>query len=470
MKKYYKLLFFTISGVIVIALMFTSCKKFVTIPPAPNEIVSSNVFADSTDSQSAVEALYYSMASSTALLSNTGGLTAYTGLSSDELSAVSQNNANLNIVYANALLSTNDNSISPFWTSDYALIYEANAIIEGLSTSTSVSNSAKNQFIGEAKVVRALTYFNLENLYGSVPMILTTNYQVNATLPRTSTNGVYQQIINDLVSAQNLLTPAYPSAGRARINMYSATALLARVYLFQSQWANAEASATQIINSGLYSLVPNLNNVFLAGSNEAIWQIQPYQPGYPTSEGYAFIPSTTTVIPKWVVSNGLLNTFESGDQRKIDWLNSNVIKGTTYYYPYKYKLAGNKNTSPPAEDEMMFRLAEQYLIRAEARAELGESNADNDLNIVRNRAGLPNYSGATDQVSLLTAIHHEMQIEFFCEQGHRWFDLKRTGLVNTVMSLVTPTKGGTWNPDWALYPIDYSQIQANPFLTQNPGY
>ena len=92
-----------------------------------------------------------------------------------------------------------------------------------------------------------------------------------------------------------------------------------------------------------------------------------------------------------------------------------------------------------------------------------------DLNVIRQRAGLTNTT-ATGQQAILNAILHERQVEFFTEWGHRWFDLKRTGNVNAVMSVVTPQKGGIWNANWALYPIPISEITLNPNLKQNPGY
>ncbi|HEY4197438.1 MAG TPA: RagB/SusD family nutrient uptake outer membrane protein, partial [Mucilaginibacter sp.] len=118
-----------------------------------------------------------------------------------------------------------------------------------------------------------------------------------------------------------------------------------------------------------------------------------------------------------------------------------------------------------------FRLAEQYLIRAEARSQEGNvSGAQSDLNVIRNRAGLANTTAST-QTTLLTAILHERQVEMFTEWGHRWLDLKRTGTVDAVMSLVLPAKGGGgWNPNMALMPLPLGDLQADQNLTQNPGY
>jgi hypothetical protein len=121
---------------------------------------------------------------------------------------------------------------------------------------------------------------------------------------------------------------------------------------------------------------------------------------------------------------------------------------------------------------MIFRLAELYLIRAEAEANGatgGVTSAIGDLNIIRNRAGLLNYTGATDQQSVLTAIYHERQVELFTE-GHRWYDLKRTKTVDAVMSIATALKGGAWSSYQQLYPLNPSDMQYDPNLIQNAGY
>ena len=107
-----------------------------------------------------------------------------------------------------------------------------------------------------------------------------------------------------------------------------------------------------------------------------------------------------------------------------------------------------------------------YLIRAEARAEQGNTaGAAADLNIVRQRAGLPPTT-ATDPAVLLAAILHERQIEFFAEWGHRWLDLKRTGAVTSVLS----AEKSHWDVTDALYPIPANELTENPKLVQNPGY
>jgi hypothetical protein len=151
-----------------------------------------------------------------------------------------------------------------------------------------------------------------------------------------------------------------------------------------------------------------------------------------------------------------------------------LVGGIPYYYTFKYRIGSTNGTSTPVEYTTVLRLAEQYLIRAEARARQGNmTGGAADLNIIRNRAGLSNYSGAMDQTSLINAIMHERQIELFAEWGHRWFDLIRTGSVDTVLGSpgnVCQSKGGTWSSNSKLYPISQTELTNDPNLTQNPAY
>jgi hypothetical protein len=162
-----------------------------------------------------------------------------------------------------------------------------------------------------------------------------------------------------------------------------------------------------------------------------------------------------------------LQAFEPGDLRRSEWVDSIIVGSNTYYYPFKYKI---KSGSTLTEYSMVLRLGEQWLIRAEARAQQGDSaGARSDLDMIRSRAGLAPTT-ATTRSDLLTAILHERQVELFTEWGHRWFDLKRTGNVDAVMQVVTQLKGGNWDTNSQLFPIPRSEITVNQNLTQNPSY
>jgi hypothetical protein len=319
--------------------------------------------------------------------------------------------------------------------------------------------------LGEAYFMRAFFHFYLVNLFGDVPLMTTSDWRVNAVMHRTPKDTAYKQIIADLKSAQGLLSENFlqadrvtPGGERIRPTKGAAAALLARVYLYTKDWTNAEMQATIVIDDSQLFSLHSLDETFTKNNPEAIWQIQYVTPDQGT-EGYHFI---LTEEPGYnrptYLSSFLLEKFEAGDQRKAKWISSFTTTPdppalpVTYYFPYKYKSSTvstqqNGVYPEPSENLVVLRLAEQYLIRAEARAQQNKiSESQSDLNIIRTRAGLANTT-ATTQTILLTAILHERQVELFTEWGHRWFDLKRTGAVDTVMTKVLPVKrpGFTWN-------------------------
>jgi hypothetical protein len=465
-----------LTGIVILLLSLTGCKKFVEIDTPPTLLVASGVFNDNTTATQAQTNIYSQMS----LNSESFNMSSNSGLLSDELTGYAAFGAQRQF-YINAITA---NGYTGPWQSAYNYIYQANAVMEGLQKNSGVSTAVKKQLSGEAKFIRTFWHFYLTNCYGAVPLVTTTAYATNARLARTPQVLVYQQIIQDLKDAQGLLSNHYVdfsdtanTSERTRPTLWAADALLARVYLYTKKYDLAEAAATAVINhTDLYGLEPDLNSVFLANSREAIWQLQIPQPnnGVATQDGYNFILQADPTGSGGVsVSSQLLGSFEPGDHRRTNWVHDTTFAGTPYAYPYKYK-QGMNNSTTVTEYVMVLRLAEQYLIRAEARANQGKlPEAIADLNAIRNRAGLGNYAGSTtDPAAVLGAILHERQVELFTEWGHRWFDLIRTGTVNSVMSVVTPLKGGTWPADGhqTLYPIAQTELGKDNNLTQNPGY
>jgi hypothetical protein len=461
MKLTYQIIIGTVFGL----MSLSSCKKLVQIPPSSNSIITSAVFKDSADATAGVVGMYAEFYNP----GMCGGLvTVAGGLSADELDTHTTSGSADELGFFNDVVSINNGDVGNLWGNGYTYIYQANACMEGLAASTTLSPSLKNQLTGEAKFVRAFLYFQLVNLFGSVPLVTTTDYAVNESMGRTSVDSVYGQIIADLNSALQLLTPVYVTGGRVRPNSYSAQALLARVYLYRQEWDSATAASSAVINSGIYSL-DTIANVFAAGSNEAIFQIYSLSTYNQTVEAEnSFIPSQNNVTPNYSINLILMNAFESGDLRRSEWLDSNVVGTSVFYYPYKYQV-GLVTATSRNENYDFLRLGEVYLIRAEAEAQTsgGLTSAVQDLNAIRSRAGLSNYNGAMNQASVLAAIYHERQIELFCEWGNRWYDLRRTGLMDGVLSAEKP---GWVTGESELYPIPFPQMQLNPALSQNPGY
>lgn len=444
----------------------SSCKKLVNIPEPKNTVTTNETFNTSANATSAVTAIYSKMSSSTLSYSN-GATTIYAGLAADELSTIGGGGAEFQI---NEIAVDNGVVQSVFWSNAYFTIYQANAVLDGLNSSSALPATIKKQLTGEAKFLRAFAYLNLVNLFGDVPLSLSISWETSSLLPRTSTDKVYEQIIADLKDAESLLPSNYDFSNgeRIRATSWAAMALLARVYLYRGNWQEAFSLSNAVIaNASLYSLPSDLNQVFLANSPEAILQLQPPNAyPYATVEGNAIVPPDTFSSANFTLTDQLLNDFEPGDLRRANWVGTTDFSGTYYYFPYKYKVYVDPS-STVTEYYMLLRLAEQFLIRAEANYNLGKlTEAIADLNVIRNRAGLTPLDNSLTNDQVQQAIVHERRIELFAEFGHRWFDLKRTHQATTVLQ---PLKS-TWTPAAELWPIPFSELRADPNLTQNPGY
>ncbi|MGY3211923.1 RagB/SusD family nutrient uptake outer membrane protein [Mucilaginibacter sp. HD30] len=437
--------------------VFTSCKKFVEAGSPKNELTTDKVFADSADAAAAVTGIYINMNQSFGQGFSSGGITVTAGLSADELSTAAAG-ANTEF-YANNISTRNANNAS-LWRNAYQQLYPANACIEGIAASPGITPTRKSALTAEARFVRAFLLFNLVNLYGPVPLVTMTSYQQSRSLPRATADEVYGQISSDLQFAQANLAPEATDTRRA--NYYAATALLARVYLYRSQPAQAITEASKVISASRFGLADQPGQVFLAGSRETLWRLVPVYPGRETWEASLFVPSSTSAVPPFVLSSGLESAFATSDKRLSQWISANTVSGKRYSYPAKYKKVFSSGTI--TENYVMLRLAEQYLIRAEARSQTGDiTGATADLQAVQRRAGAALYTG--DAAGLPAAIEAERRKELFCEWGHRWFDLKRTNRATAVLG----TKPG-WKANAVLFPVPQPELDANPALSQNTGY
>jgi starch-binding outer membrane protein, SusD/RagB family len=463
---------------LVLAMGEAGCRKAVTVGVPENSLSSAAVFQDSASAVAAVAGVFQQMLHSNDFFgpANEGSsnFTSLAGLSADEFKLYVPGSTLLLQAYTNSMSSLS----VPFWIKMYNLIYLANAAMAGVQGSTVLSPSLKQQLIGETEFVRAFAHFYLVNIFGAVPLVTTSNYLTNNSISRTPVPQIYEQIILDLQNAAAALGTGFVnSAGqstsdRTLPNQGAAEAMLARVYLYTQKYDSALLEANLVIgNTSNYSLC-SLDSVFLKNSLETIWSVQPVQGNYNTPDGYAYIlTSGSSSVRPLVLAPQILSAFDSGDNRSSQWIGAYQ----TVYFPYKYKNNGESSGSV-TEYYVMLRLAEQYLIRAEAEAYGsggGITAALADLNVIRKRAGLGSYSGGTDQPSVLAAILHERQVEFFCEMGHRWLDLIRTGNANSVLGSpgnVCQMKGGTWSPTAQLFPIPTSDISVDPNLQQNPGY
>lgn len=478
-----KSIYHIIAGLLACIVVISSgCEKLVDIDPPVNQLSTDLIFASDKLASAARSGMFSSLAQST---TQSQSITQFSSLQADDLLYLATV-ANLQEFNNNTYtaVSTSQASIFSDW---YANIYRANAIIEGLQNTTGTTESLRKQYIAEARFVRAYCYFHLVNTFGDVPLVLITDPAVTAFLPKTATASIYTQIIADLTDAKANLGSVYPapvstttttvtsSNDRTLVNKFVAAALLARVYMFTGNYAAAESNATEVLASSLYSLIPRATmgtGVFVKDNAESIWQMSPpaLATNQYTMEAGVFIPSTFTLINfNYRLDPRFTALFESTDLRRVNWMNNTTFSGVVYTIPYKYKYRTNALavTAGVSESQIVIRLAEMYLIRAEARARTGTnlSAALADLNAVQSRASAT-LTTATDAASLLTAIALENRKEFFCEQAYRWYNLKRTGEADAVLGALK----SSYTPKSKLLPIPQAAIDANYNLTQNPGY
>ncbi|MNQ22929.1 SusD family protein [compost metagenome] len=443
--------------------VFLSCDDFVDVELPSDQLTAPTVFQDRTTANAAMANLYAKLRDSGLTTGSGSGLSNLMGNYADEFVYYGSVAASTPPFYNNSLTATNG-TVAALWNDSYSQIYSANAIIEGVYTSTALLQADRDQLIGEALFVRALIHFYLANLYGPVPYIMSTDYETNRHVGRLSTDVVYQNVITDLTLAQNLLPEDYLSSERIRPNKAAVRALLARTYLYHGDWIEASNAASSVLNDSQYTLESDIDAVFLKGSTSTIWQFKPSADGINTAEGGNFV--IISAPPSFVaVREELVAAFEPGDLRLTHWLGTVSDGTTTWYFANKYKQQTSTGTS--MEYSIMLRLSEQYLIRAEARARQGELiGAKDDLNIIRHAAGLGD-TPASSQQEILDAIQRERRVELFTEYGHRFFDLKRNGGLDAALS---PVKPG-WNTTDALLPLPEVELLLNPSLApQNTGY
>lgn len=435
--------------------VFASCKKMIEVGPPKTQLTPEKAFAND---QAAVAVISNVYALFNLLIE--GHISPLLGIYTDELSTTSANSSDLE--FYNGFVSPANTENLNIWKNLYSVIYQSNALQENIDLSPGMTSSTKKQLKAEARFLRALAYFYLVNLYGDVPLLLTTEVSSTSTATRTPSLQVYSQIIGDLQEAEDNLTESYPSSDKVRANKWTAASLLARVQLYKGDWSASELKASSVITSGTYLPLEPLGAAFLMTSKETILQFWT-QDGF-TQVALQYLPSSGS-LPTYPVTQELINSFETSDNRKAMWIDS-IQSGTqAFHYPFKYK---NRTPAQGGNEEYLvaFRLGELYLIRSEARVRQGNmGGAISDLNTIRSRAGLPDFI-STVESDILNAIYRERKHELFAEWGHRFFDLKRSDQINQIMSGIKPG----WRDASALLPIPQYELLNNPNLTQNSGY
>ena len=441
-----------------IALLFNSCDSILNTTPEIS-ISDASVIIDEKSSLAALIGVY-------------DGVQGYYGVNQLAHNVIADNLVNStapgNIIPT--LVASGTSAFDPTsgagYPNAYVAINRANFVIAKTAelSGTEIKLASKNQYMGEAYFLRALAYFDLVRTYGGVPLILT------PTTSPTQFNGVkrstvaqtYAQILADLNSADSLLTETIV---RNRANKFSVYALKSRYYLYNSIWDKAEEYASKVISNSIgFKLVKPYSTFYTTTkSTESILELS--FSAADKNPIYTYLLSPTDggrldyiAEPGFV---GLLLDSNKGGARKSL---VKLLAGGSYSVTEYGNLDGSSSL-------FVLRLAEQYLIRSEARVKKSNpdlTNAIVDLNTIRSRSDVPSFvsTGATTASDVLLAIENERRYELAFE-GHRFSDIVRTGRAATVFGSLNPlfTDPGRW-----VFPIPYKEIVADPDLEQNAAY
>lgn len=345
-------------------------------------------------------------------------------------------------------------SIAGIWSQLYDGINRANVILEQVPGVAELDAEERDQILGEAYLLRALHYHNLVKHWGDVPLVLTTATSVEqaSEVTRAPAAAVYDQIISDLQQAETLMTN---TSQTQQGSVGAAEALLARVYLYTGEWAQAEATADEALARG-YELVEEYGDLFDAEgtpTSEDIFRVVFTAQDY-NNVGYYYLGGSDGGRGELALEDDIIAAFEAGDERAAWSLGGTEEEDPVTKFP----------TTAGAEDIHVIRLGELILIRAEALARQDRlDEAVDAYNEVRVRAGLdPHELGidVTTQDEVLAAIWQERRVELAFE-GDRFSDLARTGRATTVLGI----------PEFrTLWPVPQSERDVAPGLTQNDGY
>lgn len=360
--------------------------------------------------------------------------------------------------FINHRVNAENSTISSVWSGIYSTLNRVNHVIEKVPNVQDPLLTAplKNKLIGEAYFLRALAYFDLARIWGGVPIVTkpTATAADNRGIERSTQEQVYTQVLADLNAAEPLLPAA---TDRFRATQKTVWALKSRYYLYQKDYAKAEEYASKVISDAAnYQLVKPYNAFFAndaRGTAESVFEIF-YSINETNSHRGQWQPQEKGGTRQWAPNDAfvaLVNDPAIGGNRSTLVAKDNQGRwyGNMYY------------RSPATDPTFVIRIAELYLIRAEARAQTGSlAGALADLNAIRERAGIA-ASAAGTAAQLLLAIENERRIEFALEP-HRWFDLVRTGRAEQVLNVTDANR--------LLLPVPAEQLLIDKALKQNPGY
>jgi starch-binding outer membrane protein, SusD/RagB family len=467
-----------LTALMLLLLSVTSCENFLEAPLPPDKITTDKVFGAKTTIEMAMLGVY----SKTSVYYGGGRFVQDMEELADNLNYNPP--TNIDVIANSEYDASNSEGLSSLWSMPYAAINQANLMLQSLPEETAnLTDAETDQYMAENLFLRALMYFELVRMYGDVPLIMDPDPLESQSLARTPKTEVYAAIIADLKDVMTRLPETNISGLDARrcANKYVAEALLARIYLFMGDYANAETAATNVINSGNYSIETDLTGVIMRRSSEIIFSMDGPMIDAPNACWYYPFYGMPLFYQDWpeayawdysgwgCLTQTAIDEFEADDQRFATLFTYSAEENVfTLKYPYSMFYQEMADADP--QDFCVLRLSEMHLIRAEAKARKTSpdlAGAAADLNLIRDlHGGLPETT-ATTQAEMLEALEHENRVEFMCE-GHRWFDLIRTNRADAVLSQLDYKTG--WSAHKVLMPIPAKELINNPNLTPNPGY
>lgn len=443
-----------ITLLIVALVLFASCEEYLEVDPV-DQVNSEEAIVDASSLKSAVFGIYSIL--------QLGDLYGAEFLEFGDLAAdVSTHSRTYNTwrqMDNNALMATNL-AVERIWRGCYIGINRANNVLVKIEElEEQISDEQKLRFSGEAHFLRAFLYFDLVKCFGGVPLELepTGLDDINDKPSRNSVDDIYSQIYADLNNAEAEL--AGLDAENGRVSEYTVKAFMARVHLYRSgagtsRLQDAIDKATEVIDSELFQLKDNYKDIWETKyTNESIFELD-FTKDDDNSLAFFHFPRSLGGRRESRPADELLDALDENDERGAFYIG--YLGDTPYSKKYFRADIGDDNVT-------LIRLAEMYLIRAEANARLGQ-NIDlvvEDLDKIRNRAGLDDTEADTYE-ELILAIEQERMFELAFE-GHRWFDLVRTNRAMAVLENVTSTNQYLW-------PIPQRERDINSNLDQNPGY
>ena len=436
---------------IFLALVSASCTKMLDVQPTAS-VSTDQAIKDKSGVDKAITGAYYSLHD----VGNYGRNTVIVeDLAADNL--VWTGTTRDYQQFDDNQISSDNGIIDGIWASNYDCINRVNNVLVRIGD-ISMSDAERNLYTGDGLFLRALSHFNLLSFFGGIPVKTQPTLDLSTiNQARSSVGDVYQQIISDLLQAEQLL-PASRPLGWA--SSFSATALLARVYLSQFHYtgdvaiaAKAKVKADIVINEGGFTLAPVYIDLFNGNTTESIFEVVFDAQNYNRLAQY-FFPVSLTGRYEVSPPSAFVLSFQTTDTVRFDASITFDEKNLPYGIKYKDYTSGTDRV-------YVLRLAEMYMIRAEAQA-YSNGNIEEirgDINTLRLRSGL-DPTTATTYPELKLAIENERRHEFAFE-SQRWSDLVRTKRATTVLGI---------DVKYTLFPIPLSELQTNTLMTQNPGY